>query len=262
MPELPEVESARRRMFSALRGQQIAEARAAQDDIVAPEGDEIAEALTGAKVVALGRRGKFFWFELDRKPWVAAHFGMAGWYRVLDPGEDDPPYWKLAISTGNAKVVLTDKRRLGRIWLIGDPTEDPRIAKLGRDVLEDPMSPVELTAVIQKRRAPLKAILLDQAILPGIGNYMADEILYRSRLNPKRTGDTLSLAEAKKLHEAIRTVTDEAVFAAGKDEDPPEDWLFHVRWGRSNVARTLDGREVVRETVGGRTTAWVPEIQK
>lgn len=227
-----------------------------------PEGSRVAAALSGVRLIGVGRRGKFFWLELDRKPWVAAHFGMSGWYELSERDAPEPKYWKLSVVFEQGRLTLTDRRRLGRIWLIDDPMEDGRIARLGRDVFDHPPTPDELARILGRRKAPLKAILLDQGAFAGIGNYLADEILYRAKLNPSRLGQDLPPPEIAQLARSLREVTAEAVEAAARGEDPPEGWLFHVRWGRANRARMLDGREVVRDTIGGRTTAWVPEVQK
>jgi formamidopyrimidine-DNA glycosylase len=135
------------------------------------------------------------------------------------------------------------------------------VKKLGPDAFNEPLPIEVLTRAIQKRKAPLKAILLDQGLMSGIGNWIADEVLYHARINPGRLGTSISDNEAKRLYDAIAYVLDLAVTVEADYTRFPENWLFHHRWGGAKGADIIEGREIQRDTVGGRTTAWVPAIQ-
>lgn len=279
MPELPEVETARRTLQRVLVGHKIVSAEAPDDHIVLSglSGHDVEKALVGAEVTGIGRRGKYWWIDLDRKPCVMGHLGMAGWIRELGapsirlrehgqaPFEDEqgrPRFLKLMLKTDEGKrVVFTDGRRLGRLWL-GDPATDERIQALGPDMLESPPSAAELHRILSARKAPIKALLLDQALFAGVGNWIADETLYQSGISPKRPGSSLSLMEVERLRKALLGILQTAVDVGADSEKYPKDWLFMHRWGGKNGVEEIGGKAIVRERVGGRTTAWVPSKQK
>ncbi|MGV3613931.1 MAG: Fpg/Nei family DNA glycosylase [Fimbriimonas sp.] len=280
MPELPEVESVCRTMRRVMKGKRIVRAEVLPDDImlsgVSP--DLIRAALEGRTVVDVNRKGKFWWIELDDKPWLFGHLGMSGWIRELDtegmrlhshgdaPMEDAdgrPRFLKLLIEVeGGGKIAFTDGRRLGRLWLAPSPEEDKQVARLGFDAHRELPEVEDLHARIIRRKVPIKALLLDQGMFAGIGNYLADEVLYQARISPKRLANSLTPEETAALRQAIRDVLNHAVGVDADYKQFPDSWLFHHRWGGNRGASHVDGREIVRETVGGRTTAWVPEIQR
>lgn len=108
----------------------------------------------------------------------------------------------------------------------------------------------------------MKAVLLDQSVFAGVGNYIADEVLYHAEIAPKRHGSSLTPDEVTALHAAIQRVIGHAVEVDADYERFPEEWLFHHRWGGKKGAEQIGAHAIVRETVGGRTTAWVPTIQR
>jgi formamidopyrimidine-DNA glycosylase len=280
MPELPEVESVRRVMRRVMQGKRIARAEVAPDEIVlsgvAPEA--VQAAVEGRTVTDVGRKGKFWWIELDDRPWLFGHLGMSGWIRELGvesmrlhshgdaPMEDAdgrPRFLKLLLETEDGgRIAFTDGRRLGRLWLAPSPTEDPQVSRLGFDAHEELPEAVELHARLARRKSPIKAVLLDQALFAGVGNYLADEVLYQARIAPKRLANSLAPEESAALRQALRSVLDHAVEVDADYQKFPDTWLFHHRWGGNRGTSHIDGREIVRETVGGRTTAWVPDLQR
>ncbi len=280
MPELPEVESVRRLMRRVMQGKRIARAEVAPDEIVlsgvAPEA--VQAAVEGRTVTDVGRKGKFWWIELDERPWLFGHLGMSGWVRQLgtesmrlhshgdaplDDAEGRPRFLKLLLETEDGgRIAFTDGRRLGRLWLGPSPEEDPQVRRLGFDAHEELPAPEDLHPRLIRRKSPIKAVLLDQALFAGVGNYLADEALYHARLAPKRLASSLTPEETGQLHRALRQVLDHAVGVDADYQQFPDTWLFHHRWGGNRGATHLEGREIVRETVGGRTTAWVPEVQR
>ena len=156
-------------------------------------------------------------------------------------------------------------RRLGRIRLRQDPATEPPISALGFDAWRAMPTPARFHAMLRARNAPIKAVLLDQSFAAGIGNWIADEVLYQAGIAPKRRASTLSAAEAGRLRSRIRSVIERAV-SEGSDSDRfPRWWLFHRRWGHRRggpPAITVRGEHIRHETVGGRTTAWVPTAQR
>jgi formamidopyrimidine-DNA glycosylase len=265
MPELPEVEAARRRVEKAVRGRRILAAEAVHDPVVfrGITGHRFTAALLGRRVTAVGRHGKHLWLELDRRPWPAFHFGMTGSFAVYDEPAKRPRFWRLEmVFTGGVRLAFSDPRRFGRIRLLHDPATEPPIALLGADPLLDPPSARTLRAILERRRAPLKAVLLDQSVFAGVGNWVADEILYQARLSPLRPASSLAAAEVGRLRRALLSVMKRAVLVGADSDRFPRGWLFHERWGRTLGARTAGGEAIVHATVGGRTTAWVPSRQK
>ena len=280
MPELPEVETVRRTIERALVGKKIIEAEIVPDEIVLKghSHEFVQGAILGRTVTAAGRKGKYFWLEFDEKPWLFAHLGMAGWLREMGeptirlrehgeaPMEDEtgrPRFLKMMLTAEDGRrIAMTDGRRLARIWLCDSPEEDSAISKLGRDCYLDLPSAQEIQARIGKKNAPIKAILLDQAIFAGIGNWIADEVLYVAGIRPSRLGSSLAITEIEKLREAIQFVIQHAVSVGADKEQFPASWLFHARWGGKKGDDTVEGEQIIREQIGGRTTAWVPSRQK
>lgn len=280
MPELPEVETVRRTLERVLLGKKITDVEIAPDEIVLKgmSSQLVHDAILGRTVTAAGRKGKYFWLEFDEKPWLFAHLGMAGWLREvgaptirlrehgnapMEDAEGRPKFLKMMLTAEDGrKVAMTDGRRLARIWLAESPEKDLAISKLSRDMYLDLPTAEEIHAKVVKKSAPIKAILLDQAVFAGVGNWIADEVLYVAGIRPARLGNSLSKEETEKLREAIRVVLDHAVKVGADKEQFPESWLFHHRWGGSKGEDIIEGQQIVREQIGGRTTAWVPSRQK
>lgn len=279
MPELPEVESVCRVMRRVMKGKRIVKAEVVPDEIMLSgvPADVIQAALIGRKVVDVGRKGKYWWIELDESPWLFGHLGMSGWIREvgtepmrlhshgdrpMDDAEGRPRFLKLLLEVeGGGKIAFTDGRRLGRLWLSPNADEDRSVAKLGFDVHNELPSHAELHEKIVRRKVPIKALLLDQGLFAGVGNWLADEILYQARISPKRLANSLTKEETGALRDAIQKIIGHSVKVDADYREFPDTWLFHHRWGGNRGAVQVEGREIVRETVGGRTTAWVPEIQ-
>lgn len=281
MPELPEVESVCRLMRRVLEGKKIVRIEVVPDDIVLSGHPPAAveTALVGQKVVAVGRKGKFWWLTLDGGgPVVFGHLGMSGWIRPLDQegkrlhshgnapltdADGRPRFLKLAIEVeGGGGVAFTDSRRFARIWLGESPETDKQVRRLGPDAFEGLPTAEELTTLLRRRKAPIKAVLLDQKAFAGVGNWIADEVLYQAGIAPKRPASSLSPEEVEALRQSLRNVLEHAVNVDADYNQFPDEWLFLHRWGGGKGAERFVGGEIVRETVGGRTTAWVPDRQK
>ncbi len=261
MPELPEVETARRRAQRALRGRRIV-AVAVADDPIVYEGvtpARFAATLRGRRVVAVHRKGKHLWMELDRPPFPLFHFGMTGSFEIYRDGAERPRFWKVELTTEDGtRLAMPDPRRLGRLRLRRDPEREPPLARLGFDVLRELPPARELAGLLARRGAPAKAVLLDQSVFAGVGNWIADEALYQAAIDPRRPASSLSLAEVARLRSRLHAIVRLAVDAGADDARFPRTWLFHHRWGRAEGARTARGEPIVHVTIGGRTTAVVP----
>jgi formamidopyrimidine-DNA glycosylase len=279
MPELPEVEAARILAARVAGGRRIVRVWCAPDPIVfeAVPSARIRRALVGRRVTGVGRHGKHFWLELDQRPWPCFHFGMAGGLhapraravRLRSSGKRDagaawpPRFTKLRLTFDDGgELAMSDGRRLGRIRLRQDPRGEPPISRLGFDALLAVPPPARFFSLLTERAAPVKALLLDQSFAAGVGNWIADEVLYQARIAPRRRARSLSREEARRLRAALGSVITTAV-AVGADSDRfPRAWLFHDRWGRDATATTARGEKIRHDTIGGRTTAWVPTVQR
>ena len=280
MPELPEVEAARRLLARAAVGRRIVAVRCVRDPIVfqGVSPARVRRALLGRRVIAARRHGKHLWLELDRRPWPCFHFGMAGGIEVRGrrrgrlvmegrrarEGQWPPRFLKLLLVLGDGgEVAFCDARRLGRVRLRNDPPAEPPISLLGFDALRD-LPPVrQLGALFGERAAPVKAVLLDQSFSAGVGNWIADEVLYQARIDPRRRAHTLTPAEVGRIRRQLQRVITTAVRVGADSDRFPPKWLFHTRWSkRLRSPMTARGERIRYLTVGGRTTAWVAEVQR
>ena len=283
MPELPEVEAVCRMFRRGLQGKRIVRATMRPDDIVmgSTPPEAFVEAIEGRTLRGVGRKGKYWWLDFGEAPVVFGHLGMSGWVRPVhgagepwtrlhshgkvkqDEDDGTPRFLNMMLEAEDGtRLAMTDGRRLARLWLGESPEKDPRVSALGRDAYDDLPDAEALRAMFGKSAAPIKALLLAQDRLTGIGNWIADEVLFRAGIFPGKRAKEMVPEEWTRLHNAIEGVLAHAVHVEANYEHFPQDWLFHHRWGGGKGATHLDGREIVRETIGGRTTAWVPEIQK
>lgn len=264
MPELPEAESARRLLQRLLSGRRIAAVAAQPDPIVfsGTTAARVAAALKGRTVRGTGRKGKHVWLELDRRPWPAFHMGMSGWFEVIGPDDEPPRFWKLDLLAGRRRVVFCDIRRFGRVRLQEDPPREPPISRLGFDPLIGLPPVAELARHLARRSAPIKAVLLDQSLFAGVGNWIADEVLFQAGLSPHRPARELDRGEVTRLRRVMHAIVALAVRVDGDSSKFPKRWLFHQRWEYRGDLLTSRGESIVRETIGGRTAAWVPTRQR
>lgn len=279
MPELPEVERGRRIASKVALGRRIVDARCADDPIVFErvDGARFRRALVGRRVLGIRRHGKHLWFELDRRPWPCLHFGMTGGFHTAPGGPRvtlkssgkvpdrawPPRFTKLHLTFDDGgELVMADPRRLGRIRLRHDPAQEPPISLLGFDAHRALPPLARFRDLVRQRAAPLKALLLDQSFAAGVGNWIADEVLYQARLDPRRRAHSLTDAELARMRGALERVIGTSVRLSNDSDRYPRGWLFHRRWGKNPRAMTITGERIRHITVGGRTTAWVPARQR
>lgn len=265
MPELPEVERGRRLAERHLAGKRIKSVRTVADEIVyqGVSPRQFAVRLRGQSVRAVHRRGKYIWMELDGPPFPLFHFGMTGSFRVYRDPHERPRFWKVEIVTEDRTfLAMPNARRLGRIRLVDDPLRDPPVCQLGFDPLLDLPPTAWLEQALAKRKSAIKAVLLNQSFAAGVGNWIADEVLYQARIDPRRRASDLRREEIVRLRRKLRDVVRKAVAVDADKNRFPRSWLFHARWGKDPNARTWDGKRVRHITVGGRTTAYVPSRQR
>jgi len=272
MPELNDVEIARRKLERCCKGKTITSVSTQPDALVfTVDTTKFEKKLTNRKVLQVRRKGKYLWLELDKPPFPTFHFGMTGKFEVK-PKEDKekfkwpPEYWKctLTLNTG-IELAYTNVRRLGRIGLYKDPLKEGPISKLGDDPLFNMPSLEKFRDRLSMHKAEIKALLLDQTFLAGVGNWIADEVLYQAHIHPKVLANQISPAESLKLYEKIKYIVTTSVELDDKEESYPVDWLVHYRWtkAKKSIIPTMpDGNTIEFVKSGGRTSAIVPVVQK
>jgi formamidopyrimidine-DNA glycosylase len=247
MPELPEAERARRQLERVV-GREIVAVDDSDTYVCRPHAPgEMRAALVGHRLTGTHRRGKFLWAETDGGPQLGLHLGMAGSLTV--DAAPAPRHWDRFVLefAGGGRLALRDKRRLGRAVLEPDFSHiGPDAAEVGRD---------EFRARVGRGTAPLKARLLDQGVIAGVGNLLADEILWRARLSPRRLPGELTDDELDRLRRATRAAMREAIRKGGAHTGHLNP--HRVRGGSCPRC----GTELERATIGGRTTFWCPACQ-
>ena len=248
MPELPEAERARQQIERAL-GREIVAVDDSDTYVCRPHAPgEIAAALVGRKLTKAHRRGKFLWAETDDGgPDLGLHLGMAG--RISVDEEPAPNHWDRFVLdfADGGRLALRDKRRLGRAVI------EPDFSHIGPDAAE--VSRDMFRTRVGRGTIAIKARLLDQGSIAGVGNLLADETLWRARLSPRRVAGELSTEELDLLRRQLRAATRDAIRHGGVHTG-----RFVQARGRAGTC-PRDGSPLERATIGGRTTYWCPVCQ-
>src|SRR5687768_9203445 len=247
MPELPEAERARAQIEKVL-GREIVAVDDRDTYVCRPHAPgEIADALIGHRLTKALRRGKFLWAETDDGPELGLHLGMAG--KIVVDGEPHERWDRFVLEFADgSRLALHDRRRLGRALI------NPDFDHVGPDAA------VVAREIFRKRvgrgSMPLKARLLDQRSISGVGNLLADETLWRARLSPRRPAGELTTDELDHLRRVLRAATRDAIRKGGVHTG---DFITHRKRG---APCPRCGTTVERATIGGRTTFWCPNCQQ
>lgn len=228
----------------------------------------LVRALTHATLQRSEARGKQMLFmaqphDAKTHAWLGVHLGMTGELRIEPPDFYPARHDHLVLFQAKHALVFQDARLFGRILFAEDSTAPDWWAKLPPDLLSSKFTVKVLGEFLKRRaRAPLKAVLLMQECFPGIGNWMADEILWRAEIHPKQLAGSLNAERMRTLYREIRAVCRAALRIIGKDwSDPPQSWLFPHRWKKGETCPRT-GAKLEHATIGGRTTCWSPARQK
>ncbi len=270
MPELPEVETTVRGLAPFLEGQQLVAVTTFRPDLRRPFPADLAQRLTGATVTALSRRAKYGIVSTDRDDHMIFHLGMSGRWRT-EGGAAGKHDHLLIETAGGHRLFLHDPRRFGSVDLVtGDPlTRFPAFMTLGPEPLSDDFDALYLARVLAGRRAPIKAMLLDQAVVAGLGNIYVCEALNMARISPLKPAADVPKARLAALAPAIKAVLAAAIAAGGstlRDFLSPEGGLgyFAKEWrvyGREGEACECGGT-IARIVQGGRSTFHCPKCQR
>ena len=290
MPELPEVEVTRRRIGPLLIGRRICEVRTTRDSrLFLTRPARLRARLRGRCVATLGRRGKYLVAEFDDGVRLVVHLGMTGQLfsseatspRLLsatrrtslapeaqgDFRPDAHTHLQLRFEDGGPEVFLRDVRKFGKLLLLERGESHPRLARLGLDALETTGD--ALFAATRGRTASIKALLLDQALISGVGNIYADEALFRAGVRPARRAGRVTRRECERLAEAIREVLERSIESGGssiRDYVAPDgsDGSFQDErrvYARGGEPCLCCGCAIRRTTVAQRGTHYCPKCQ-
>lgn len=236
MPELPEVETVRRGLEPWLEGARIDKVLLNRKDLRFPFPEGLKAALEGAHIVSVGRRAKYLLIKLDNGKTLLSHLGMTGSWRFAEHGIDKPSryyepgsepkhdhmVWDISHAKhGKSHLIYADPRRFGFVDLYEDPGGSPYLKELGPEPLGNDFNADEMAVAFKGKKAPIKAALLDQRVVAGLGNIYVAEALHRSHILPTVLAGTLVTAEGKPkvaledLASAVRQVLVEAIEVGG-----------------------------------------------
>ena len=282
MPELPEVETVRRGIERRAVGRVVERVEVFRERTVRRQGREaVIDGLSGARITAARRRGKYLLCDLDTGRILMMHLRMSGRVLVVSQGTARPPHTHVVMHLSpddhgaRHEMWFVDPRTFGEVVVfdsVDEPRVAPELAKLGPDPIVDGLDEAKLAEILRGRRGNLKALLLDQHRIAGIGNIYADEILHRAKLRHDRLPTRLDAAARKRLHKSIHEVLNDAVEKGGSTLDDTqyvgvdgdEGWFqtqhrVYDRAGEKCV--TCRKARIVRRVVAGRSTCFCPRCQ-
>ncbi len=266
MPELPEVETIKNELLPHILGREVTAVTLLWEGIVKkPPVEEFCSRVVGQRITGLTRRGKYLLFGLSSGEILVMHMKMTG-SLLLDSSDDR--FTRAVIHLGDGtKFYFRDPRKFGAMWLIGD--ENTVVDRLGPEPLEDGFTHEVLAQRLHNRVAPIKATLIDQSFLAGIGNMYADEALFAAGIHPLRQGGSLTQDEIERLHRAIKRVLWSAIGNKGASvrnyirpggEPGTAHYEFKVAHGRGKKCPNC-GTPIKRITVRNRGTYFCPNCQ-
>lgn len=274
MPELPEVELTRRHLETAMLGRVLREVTVSHVRTARHNSSpsEVEERLVGRRVVAVDRHGKFLRFDLDDRQVMVAHLGMSGRWSIN--GSDDIPHTHFVATLDDGTIVrFIDPRTFGFVAVYDeDDLVQSGLGRLGPDAWAEPPTPAELTERLAGRTAPLKALLLDQGPIAGLGNIYADEALFDARIHPLTPGGEVDDEQARRLLAATKVVLDNALEKGGTTLDDLAYLLPDGQAGENLTSLKVYGREgepcdvcgtpIERVVVRARSTHFCPTCQR
>ena len=280
MPELAEVEFFRKR-WSAGHGAKVSAVRLHEGKKIFRGASPalLKRKLPGATLLGSETAAKQMLFHfsggglsrVESRGWLGIHLGMTGELRVEPPGYIPTKHDHFVLVQAKRQLVFNDPRMFGGVLFATGPKPPAWWTRIAPAILSEKFTVEAMAAFLKRRRrTPIKAVLLMQERFPGIGNWMADEVLWRSAIHPKRLAGSLSPAEVRTLQRECRHVCRIALDTiAGKgrylppnlNHHIPKSWLFWHRWEDGGLCPRT-GKTLVREEVGGRTTCWSPARQR
>lgn len=270
MPELPEVETVKNQIAPYIIGRCISDITLPWDGIVKdPSPEEFVKRTAGQKILDISRQGKYLIVGLSSGEKLIIHLKMTG-SLILDDNTAEPPkYTRAIIHLDSGKnIFFRDPRKFGVLKLVEDTREIE--SKLGPEPLEEGFTLKIFTERMKNRTAPVKALLLDQKFMAGVGNMYADEALFAAKIDPRRASNTLTKPEIKRLFEAVREALREGIKYGGASiityyhpdgSQGTAQQHFNVAHGQKKSCPVC-GNPIERVVVGGRGTYYCPKCQK
>jgi formamidopyrimidine-DNA glycosylase len=260
MPELPDVEIFKRYLDATSLHQRIDDVDVRNAYILKEtSARELARGLKGHRFELSRRHGKHLFVCADRELWLRLHFGMTGSLQYFKNDEPTPRHARVVfVFANNHRLAFDDQRKFGQIGLLKDVDQFLKKRALGSDALEIGLP--KFRKILGKRRGAVKSVLMDQRLLAGIGNIYADEILFRTRINPATEISRLSDKALTKLFRATHYILERAIAARADTNQMPRSWLLPHRGKGGKCPRC--GRRLKSATIGGRTAWFCPHCQK
>ena len=259
MPELPEVHGYKVYIDSTCLHQTITSFECRDGKLLKQSKKDFDEALIGKQLKATRRIGKYLFIETDGKQTLVMHFGMTGRPNYYKSKEDRPKFGHIVLNFENGfHFAFENKRKFGW-WDLTDSIDSYRQEKnLSDDARE--LSLEQFKTSLKNRKTHIKSILLDQSVCAGIGNWMADELLYQAKIHPKKKVNELSENDIKEIYNSMKNVIEVAIENDAHYSDFPDDFLMHFREKGGSCYHT--GAEIEKIKVGGRSTYFSPGRQK
>lgn len=273
MPELPEVETVRRLLEKKIIGKSIKDIKINFPKIIANLSfQKFIGRVRERKILFLSRRGKFLIFHLSGGKILISHLRMTGQWLVVKPAADSKFIHLVFYLSNGHKLVYSDIRKFGRIWLI-DKKELPKfkpLLKLGPEPMSAEFSLADFRKRLRKYKTRIKTVLLNQELVAGLGNIYADEVLFLAGVRPTRKANNLTRTEISKIYEAIKDIIPLAIRHKGTtvvNYTTPDGGSggFQEKlkvYGRKGQECPRCGREIRRIVLGGRGTHYCPKCQR
>ncbi|MFD1441939.1 bifunctional DNA-formamidopyrimidine glycosylase/DNA-(apurinic or apyrimidinic site) lyase [Lacticaseibacillus hegangensis] len=275
MPELPEVENVRLGLTRLIVGKTVQKVTTDWEKILIGGALHFNQALKGATIEKIDRRGKYLLIRFDNDVTLVSHLRMEGKYQLaLSQDDPAPRFWHVALTfTDGSQLRYLDMRKFGRMQLVKTGSEEtvvPGLAKMGPEPTPETFDADAFYQTIHKRKAPIKSVILDQTVVAGVGNIYADESLWLSQLHPAQPASTITKKEARLLHDSIIAELQKAIRLGGTSvhsfvdangqRGAMQDQL-HV-YDREGTPCDRCGTTIVKIKVGQRGTHFCPHCQK
>lgn len=259
MPELPDVEVYRRELESKALKQRIAAVEVATPRILGRfPAKRFVERLVGRRFAGTRRHGKRLYAALDDGGFLALHFGMTGALRCFAGEDPEPAFDRVRIDFENGRHLgYYNRRMIGRVELIEDADADIAAHELGPDALG--LDLATFRERLARSRGAIKSVLMDQAVVAGIGNIYADEILFQARVHPRARTAELDAATIQRIHKAMQSVLKKAIERGAEPDRLPASFLIPRREAGERCPAC--GGRVARVAIGGRSTYYCPRCQ-
>lgn len=278
MPELPEVEHVKRQLHQLIRTpRRVVSLEFFRKDLRFPLSPSLKKKVAGREIVGIERRAKYLLFKFS-DGWLLSHLGMTGAWREIKPGETKILHDHVRLNfTDGLSLIFNDPRRFGFIDWVDEEARNShvRLKHLGPEPLETDFQAEDLFKKLRKRTAPIKAMIMDQRIVVGVGNIYASEALFRAGIRPTRAAGKVTLSECEKLVQAIRAILTEAIESGGStirtyrsadgSEGSYQTRFFVYERDGEPCLKCRDSRnsraKISSKIIGGRSTYWCPRCQ-